>query len=217
MVNYRSDEKGARQTVAAIGDSGGTAAAFGADVTDLDAVAAMADFAVGRFGAVKGLVNNATTRIVPQDFTALRWSDIDRHLRVQVEGSFNTIKTLLDQLVATRGSVVNISTVYTDSAPPPKLTSYVAAKSALEALTRSLAVEYGPQGVRFNIVSPGMTDTGLIADVPERTRLVTEAQTPMRSLANTEEVAAAIAFLLGGEAGHITGEVLRVCGGAVML
>ena len=84
-------------------------------------------------------------------------------------------------------------------------------------MTRCLAVEYGPQGVRFNIVSPGMTDTRLIADVPERIRLITEAQTPIRRLAEPDEVASSVAFLLSQEAQHITGETLRVCGGIVMI
>ncbi len=217
LVNYRSDEKGAQQTVAEIEKQGGVAAAFGADVTHAAEVEDMAKFAVRRFGAIRGLVNNATSRIVPQDFASMEWEDLELHLRVQVEGAFNCIQSLLDQLVENRGSVVNVSTVYTDSTPPAKMTGYITAKAALEAMTRSLAVEYGPQGVRFNIVSPGMTDTGLIADVPERTRLVTEAQTPMRSLASVDEVAAGIVFLLSEEAGHISGETLRICGGTVML
>jgi 3-oxoacyl-[acyl-carrier protein] reductase len=94
---------------------------------------------------------------------------------------------------------------------------YTAAKSALQSLTKSLALEYGPKGIRFNLVSPGMTDTSLIADVPEKAKLLVTMQTPLRRLAKPQDVAQAIAFLLSDESSYISGETLRVCGGQIML
>ena len=84
-------------------------------------------------------------------------------------------------------------------------------------MTKSLAVEYGPQGIRFNIVSPGMTDTELISDIPQKTRLMTSMQTPLRKIAQPTDIASVISFLLSDEAKHITGETIRTCGGTVMI
>jgi len=87
----------------------------------------------------------------------------------------------------------------------------------LTSLTKSLAVEYGPKGIRFNILAPGMTETVMIADLPEKAKMLARMQTPLRRLGTPEDAAAGVAFLLGPGGRHITGETLRVCGGAVMI
>jgi 3-oxoacyl-[acyl-carrier protein] reductase len=93
---------------------------------------------------------------------------------------------------------------------------YIAAKGALDSFCRALALELGPKNIRVNIVSPSMTDTGQIADVPERERLLTVAKTPLRRLARPEDVAGAVAFLASDRAGFLTGETIRVNGGQFM-
>ena len=90
------------------------------------------------------------------------------------------------------------------------------AKSALVTFARALAVEFGPQGIRVNCVSPGMTETDLIADMPERAKTLARVQAPLRRLAMPEDVAGAVAFLFSDKARHITGQNIRVCGGIVM-
>ena len=91
------------------------------------------------------------------------------------------------------------------------------AKSALAALARCLAVEYGPKGILVNVVAPGMTQTDMTARLPEKAKLLTQMQTPLRRLAEPSDIADVVAFLLGPGARHITGETIRVCGGGVML
>ena len=114
------------------------------------------------------------------------------------------------------GCIVNIGSIYADNVPPLKLAHYTMAKAALAALTRSLAAEYGPKGIRVNTVSPGMTSTDLIADVPEKVKMVTKMQTPLRRLAEPRDIAGVVAFLFDPRARHITGHNLRVAGGVVM-
>ena len=114
------------------------------------------------------------------------------------------------------GSVVNVASISTDQ-PPPNWSSYVTAKSALIGLTKALAVEFGPKKVRFNVVSPGMTETAQIGDFPLKARLLLAMQTPLRSLGQPSQVASSVEFLLSDRSSHITGEILRVCGGAVTL
>jgi 3-oxoacyl-[acyl-carrier protein] reductase len=112
------------------------------------------------------------------------------------------------------GNFIFITSQYTDS-PKSELSYYVSAKSALEGFVRSLAVEYGPSSVRFNLVSPGMTQTELISDVPEKAKLLSAMNTPLRKLANTIDVANAICFLASDKSSYITGETIRVNGGQV--
>jgi len=90
-------------------------------------------------------------------------------------------------------------------------------KAALATLARSLAVELGPAGITVNCVSPGMTDTALVADIPEKARLVLARQAPLRRLAEPADVADAVAFLVSPGAGYITGETIRVNGGRITL
>jgi 3-oxoacyl-[acyl-carrier protein] reductase len=99
----------------------------------------------------------------------------------------------------------------------PELCAYITAKSALNGFARALAAELAPKGIRVNLVSPGMTDTGLIANVPERTRLLVAARTPLRRLASPVDVANAVSFLASDKADFLTGETIRVNGGQSML
>ncbi len=217
LINYRNNKMGAENLKQEILAQGGSAKIFQADVTHRESVEKMVQATIREFGAVTALVNNATSKIIPQEFDTLEWDDIETHLRVQIQGAFNCITCVIPELIKHQGSVVNVSTIYTSSTPPAKLSGYIMAKAAIEALTKSLAVEYGPQGVRFNTVSPGMTETALIADIPEKVRLLTAAQTPLKRLAQPENIAHAIAFLLSDQAQHITGENLKICGGSVMI
>jgi 3-oxoacyl-[acyl-carrier protein] reductase len=90
------------------------------------------------------------------------------------------------------------------------------AKAALASLSRYLAAEVGPSGVTVNCVAPGMTETALIGDTPEKAQLIAARQTPMRRLALPADVASAVAHLASPEAGFITGHTLSVNGGMVM-
>lgn len=217
-VNYRKDKAGAQEVIEEIQKNDGQAMLYQADITDENAVKNMVSDIIRRFGTITALVNNATSRIVPQDFPTLAWNDIQSHIDIQIKGSFNCIVTVLNEFLKNNaGNIVNIGSIYSDTTPPSKLIGYTLAKNALQSLTRSLAVEFGHRGIRCNMVSPGMTDTSLISDVPEKTRLTTIMQTPLRKLAHPDDIAAAIAFLLSDDAKHITGETLRVCGGMVMI
>ena len=89
-------------------------------------------------------------------------------------------------------------------------------KAAIEAFARALSVEYGVHGVRVNTIAPGMTETDMIANLPERVKLLATMETPLRKLAKPIDIANAVSFLIGDDSSHITGEVIRVCGGVTM-
>jgi 3-oxoacyl-[acyl-carrier protein] reductase len=115
------------------------------------------------------------------------------------------------------GRIINIGSIVADATPPTNQSAYVVAKASLAALTKSMAVELGPKGITVNLVAPGMTDTMFIGDMPQKARMVTEMQTPMRRLAQPEDIAEVIAFLAGPGGAYVTGETVRVCGGSMML
>ena len=114
------------------------------------------------------------------------------------------------------GKIVHMDTQYVDS-PESNLLPYIAAKGALRGFSKSLAYDLAPKGIRVNMVSPGMTDTEQISDVPERVRLVTAAKTPLRRLATPEDVAKAVVFLCTDQSDFLCGENIRVNGGQIMI
>ncbi|MBF0236071.1 MAG: SDR family oxidoreductase [SAR324 cluster bacterium] len=217
-VNYCTDQNGAKNVVQQIKNNGGHAIIVQADVTKRQEVRDMVERVVRQYGTISGLVNNASSKIIAQEFASLEWGDIQKHLDVHLQGAFNCIQEVLPEFLTNKkGAVVNIGSIYSDGTPPVNLLGYISAKSSLYALTKALAVELGPKGIRVNMVSPGMTETLLIANIPEKTRLLTEMQTPLRRLAQPEDIAQNIAFVLSDNASYLTGTNIRVCGGQMML
>ncbi len=218
IVNYRSSDDRAAAVAAAVQAAGGRALTFRADVSDDAAVATMVADATERFGApVEILVNNASGPTAQKPLLEMEWSDFSAHLDTQVRGAFNCIRAVGPGMAERgRGHIINIGSTHTWAVPPANLAGYVAAKAALSALTRAAAVELGPKGVRVNTVSPAMTETDLIADVPERMRKVFAMQTPLRRLALPDDVAAVVAMLVSRAGAYIHGAEIPVAGGGVM-
>jgi 3-oxoacyl-[acyl-carrier protein] reductase len=218
IVNFHRNDAKARDVASAIHAAGGQAMTFAADVTDAAAVSRMVADAESRFGApVDVLVNNASGPTQQKPLLDMEWADLTAHLDTQVKGAFNCIKCVAPGMAARgAGHIINIGSTHAWGVPPASLAGYVAAKSALAALTRSAAVELGPKGIRVNMVSPGMTETDLIADVPERMRKVLAMQTPLRRLALPDDVAGVVAALVSPAGAFIHGADIPVSGGAAM-
>jgi 3-oxoacyl-[acyl-carrier protein] reductase len=218
VVNYRESADRANSIVGAITQRGGKAMALKADVSDAAAVAALVADAEAKFGRPIGiLVNNAGGPTVQKPFLNHDWEDFERHLAVQLRGALNCCKAVAPgMLKARRGEIINIGSTYTWSTPPANLSGYITAKAALAAMTRAAAVELGPQGIRVNMISPGMTETDLIADVPERMRKVFAQQNPLRRLAMPDDVAQAVLMLCSPAGAYVNGAEIPVSGGSVM-
>jgi 3-oxoacyl-[acyl-carrier protein] reductase len=218
VINFAQDGAGADAVAHEIAEAGGRAITARADVADPAAVESLVRSTTAKVGAVRSLIHCAAAGSSLRRFDELPWETIQRQLDIQVRGAYNCVQAILPGMLAEGGgSLVFLGSIAADGAPPAQQMDYVIAKAALTAFARSIAVEYGPKGIRSNIVAPGMTRTDMIAHLPDKAKLLTQMQTPLRRLAEAGDIADAIAFLVGSGARHITGETLRVCGGLVML
>jgi 3-oxoacyl-[acyl-carrier protein] reductase len=114
------------------------------------------------------------------------------------------------------GSFIFVGSIFAEGTPPVQQSAYITAKAALAAFARSLAVEYGPKGIRVNVIAPGMTQTDMLATIPDKTKMLAKMSTPLRRLAEPSDVAEVARFLVGRGGAHISGETIKVCGGIVM-
>jgi 3-oxoacyl-[acyl-carrier protein] reductase len=166
-------------------------------------------------GAVHGLVNNAG---ITRDALLLRMSpeEWDEVLRVNLGGVFNFTRAVAKGMIRQRfGRIVNIASVVGQMGNPGQA-NYAASKAGIIGFTKAVARELASRNVTVNAVSPGFIVTAMTADLDEKAREHLLQQIPMQRLGSPEEVAAAVAFLLGDEAAYVTGQVLNCDGGMWM-
>ena len=184
------------------------------DLAEPDAPTTVAAAALAALGRVDVLVNNAALG-VRTDSTELDGSTIDRIHQLNVRNLLLLTTALVPQMVEQgRGSVINVSSV-SSQVGTPRRSAYAASKGAVDALTRSLAMEYGPHGVRFNAVAPGV----IVTSMWERNRAVpgvieqVEAQIALRRWGLPDDVADVVVFLASDAARYVTAQTIEVDGG----
>jgi 2-hydroxycyclohexanecarboxyl-CoA dehydrogenase len=188
-----------------------------ADVTDRAQVDAAFAAIREQFGPILVLVNAAGVEGF-QKFSKMTFQDWSKVIDVNLNGVFHTTQAVLPDMVeAGWGRIVNISSSSTHSGQP-FMAHYVAAKSAVNGLTKSLALEYGPSGITVNAVPPGFIDTPMLRSAESRHLLGGTVEdhinrTPVRRVGKPEDIAAACAFFVSDEASYITGQILGVNGG----
>jgi 3-oxoacyl-[acyl-carrier protein] reductase len=206
-----------RETVETIAAAGGEAVAVDADVSDPRAIGTVAARAQEAFGGTDVLINNAAVYPIGP------WHEVDvgqwdAVFATNVRAYFLMAKALREQMLAMGGgSIVNLASV-TFFSGEPLLVSYVASKGAVIGLTRALAREAGPEGIRVNAVAPGAFPTAateIHADQDALWRGVTEGQSIKRR-GDVDDVARAIAFFAGDDSRFITGQTLVVDGGLML-
>jgi NAD(P)-dependent dehydrogenase (short-subunit alcohol dehydrogenase family) len=191
--------------------------ARGADVTDREQVeTAMAEVRE-ELGPIGILVNAAGLEGYKR-FANLTFETWQRVIDVNLNGVFHCVQAALPDMVEAKwGRIVNISSSSAHSGQP-FMAHYVAAKSAVNGLTKSLALELGPSGITVNAVPPGFIDTPMLRRSEDRKLLGGSVEdhierTPVRRVGRPEDIAAACAFLASEEAGYITGQIIGVNGG----
>jgi 2-hydroxycyclohexanecarboxyl-CoA dehydrogenase len=191
--------------------------AYLADVTDRAAVDAALDAVRSALGPITILVNAAGMTGFRR-FLNITFEEWSRVIDVNLSGVLHCTQAVLpDMLEAGWGRIVNISSSSTHSGSPYQA-HYVAAKSAVNGLTKTLALEYAPQGITANVIPPGFIDTPMLRKAEERGLLGGSiedniAKVPVGRVGRPEDIAAACSFLVSEEASYITGQILGVNGG----
>ena len=185
------------------------------DLDDLQKIPSLVDDMVKQFGHIDILVNNAGINM-KKDFTEVTDEEFQKILLTNVSAVFALSREVIKCMIEKgSGSVINISSMASQYGLP-KVIAYSASKSAIEGMTRAMAVELSPKGIRVNCIAPGFIATDMSAKAlnndPERKQKVM-SRTPMGFLGNPSDIANAALYLANGEASYVTGIVLPVDGG----
>ena len=195
---------------------GGASVARNVNVAESAAVAAAFDEIVATFGRVDVLVNNAGIGSVDAfaDIADETWA---RVIGVNLNGAFYCARAAVRamQKTATKGAVINVSSTAAASGEGPA--HYCASKAALMGLTRSMARELAPQGIRINTLVPGPTNTPMMQGIPDEWAEAIIKGVPMGRMAEPEDIARGALFLASDDSGFVTGQNLAVNGGSAFL
>ena len=214
--SYRGNEAAARGAAVAVEGLGRRAIAHRGDVTDPGAANALVAAALAAFGRIDILVNSAgiTRDDLLMRMTDQAWQDV---LQTNLSGAFYATRAVLrPMLKARRGRIVNISSV-AGQAGNAGQANYSAAKAGLIGLTRATAREVASRGITCNAVAPGFVLTEMTEVLPEKIQEGIRAVTPIGRFGTVEEIADVVAFLCSDEAAYVTGQVVWVDGGLVMM
>jgi 3-oxoacyl-[acyl-carrier protein] reductase len=190
--------------------------ALSGDVADTANIKACVETVLAEFGRIDILVNNAG---ITRDNLIMRMeeADFDAVLDVNLKGVWNCCKAVIRPMIKQRfGRIINISSV-SGLAGQAGQTNYSASKAGVIGLTKALAREVASRGITVNAVAPGYIPTALTADLPADLKEAILKATPIGRMGTPEEVAHAVAFFASDEAAFITGQVLSVDGGMVMM
>jgi 3-oxoacyl-[acyl-carrier protein] reductase len=214
--SYRGNTDAANATVAEVQSLGRRALAIQADARHLEDAEALVKQVLDAFGKVDILVNNAG---ITRDDLIMRmkaddWTDV---LETNLFGAFWALKAVTRPMLKAKGGrIINITSV-SGQAGQMGQANYSSAKAGLIGLTKAAARELASRGITVNAVAPGFVLTELTRDLPEALQEQITERTPLGRFGTPEEIADAVAFLASDEAGYITGQVLAVDGGLVMM
>lgn len=214
-VHCQKNEELAKALCQEISQNGGSAAYYLCDVADVNAVEKMVENIKQQQGDICALINNAgfAQQKLFTDITPAEWQ---RMMDVHVTGAYNTCHAILPSMIREhRGSIVNVSSMWGQTGGSCEV-HYSTAKAALIGLTKALAKEVGPSGVRVNCVAPGVIRTDMLNDFDQETLNMLAEEAPLCRLGTPEDVANAVSFLVSDKAGFITGQVLSPNGGIVI-
>ncbi len=214
--SFRGNQAAADEAAAAIEALGRHGLPVQADVTDPAAAESLIKAATGEFGKIDILVNNAG---ITRDDLIMRmsveaWREV---LETNLFGAFYTLKAVTRPMLKARGGrIINITSV-SGQAGQTGQANYSAAKAGLIGLTKASARELASRGITVNAVAPGFVLTELTQDLPQELQQQVTERTPLGRFGTPEDVSAAVCFLASDEAAYITGQVLAVDGGLVMM
>lgn len=214
LINYFSDDqkKSAEKSIQIIEEHGGKAIAHQADVSKVDQLKAMFQLAQNTFGGIDILVNNAVLPVL-KPIAEVTEAEFDAMFNVNVKSIFFA-QQLCASLMNNGGRIINLSS-HTTFLFFPNYGLYDGTKGAVEQITRVFSKEIGHKNITVNVVSPGATETAEFATRPQELKDRVAAMSAMQRIAKVQEVVHVIAFLASEEASWITGQNIKVNGGAI--
>lgn len=209
---YRSQHEAAQSLVAEIEAMGVRAKAYTSDASSFEDAHKVVEDVKDEFGKIDVLVNNAG---ITKDGLMMRMDEAqwDAVIDTNLKSAFNFIHACTPIMARQRGgSIISMSSVVGVSGNAGQC-NYSASKAGLIGLTKSIAKEMGPRGIRANCIAPGFIATDMTGALPENVRQEWEKQIPMRRGGTPEDVANVALFLASDLAGYVTGQVINCCGG----
>jgi 3-oxoacyl-[acyl-carrier protein] reductase len=215
-VNYHSNRESAEKIVQAITTAGSQALAVQADVRSAADVQRMVAEVTDRFDKIDILVLNAGMPVPVKPFAELSYDEFIVKTKGETDCFIRTLQEVVPQMIARReGIIVGISSSLSRY-PSPGFSSHTMAKSGVDGLMKSLAMELGPHGIRVNTVAPGLTATDATAFIPaEQTEAIAQ-MTPLGRIAQPEDIAGAILCVVSDHMRFVTGTYIPVTGGLLM-
>ena len=212
---YNKSADKAETLVQQLRSEGRDVAAYRCDVSEPQQVQATIADILRTYHRIDALVNCAGIAHIGL-FTDMTEAEWDHLFAVNVRSAFSVTKAVLPGMISQqKGAIVNVSSMWGEVGASCEV-AYSATKAALIGLTKALAKEVGPSGVRVNCVTPGVIDTDMNAQLTEEERASLADETPLGCIGSAEEVAKTILFLCGEGASFITGQVLGISGGLVI-
>lgn len=215
VMNYNNSVQSALILQKSLSDSGFKVIAFQANVKNRLDVDLMVKETIERFGSIDILINNAgvASQRLFTDISEIEWNEI---MDTNLNGVFNCTQAVLPHMINNKsGCIINISSMWGQVGASCEV-AYSAAKAAVIGLTKALAKEVGPSGVRVNCIAPGLIETGMNADLTLEDVASIVDETPLGRIGTTNDVAESALFLASDEASFITGQILGVNGGYVI-
>jgi 3-oxoacyl-[acyl-carrier protein] reductase len=214
VVNYHQNQEAAQKVLDQVEVAGGRGMIFQADVTQRGQVEAMVKASGDKLGAIDILVNNAYFPFHVSPLHEISWERFHQAIEHELSAFYHCVQACLPGMKEKKtGRVIVVSTRLAQQ-PLPRMGAYAAAKSALESMANTMAMELGPLGVAVNVVTPAFTLTDASLIMPEAFRERVKETRPLKKHLYPEDVAGAIAFLAGDEASMMTGSHILITGGS---
>lgn len=213
-VNYHQNRHKAEEVLGDIEKSDGRAMIFQADVTQKDQVETMVRAINEKFGMIDVLVNNAYFPFEVGALHELAWENFHRAIEHELAAFHNCVHAVVPGMMQKNsGKIIVVSTRLAQQ-PLPRMGAYAAAKSALESMANTMAIELGPSGITVNVATPAFTLTDASMIMPEQYRERVRESRPLKKHLYPDDVAGAIAFLASEEANMLTGSHILITGGS---
>ena len=214
VINYHQNKDAAQKVLAEVESAGDHGMVFQADVTQRTQVDSMVRAASEKLGAIDVLVNNAYFPFQVSALHEISWDSFHQAIEHELSAFYHCVQACLPAMKEKKaGRIIVVSTRLAQQ-PLARMGAYAAAKSALESMANTMAIELGPLGIAVNVVTPAFTLTDASMIMPETYRERVKETRPLKNHLYPEDIAGAIAFLAGDEANMITGSHILITGGS---